>query len=126
LETAEELKKPVPEYPERVLMDISGRCNLKCPMCLVHGSDDEDAKAAAIGEMPFDAVQQIVRELPAGDTLIQPNMWGEPLLTPLARVRPGQLSALCDRGCRYWRPGTERVVDPLGYHRGPLPTMFPA
>ena len=76
------MNKLVPEYPERVLIDISGRCNLKCPMCVVHGSDDTEAKSLAIGEMPFDGVKKIVGELPSGKTLIQPNMWGEPLLTP--------------------------------------------
>lgn len=76
------MTKAVPEYPERVLIDISGRCNLKCPMCLVHGSDDDEAKAQAIGEMTVDNVQRIIGELPARETLIQPNMWGEPLLTP--------------------------------------------
>lgn len=72
----------LPDYPERVLIDISGKCNLKCPMCLVHGNDDEEIKNAAIGEMAYEDVQKIMEELPSGNTLIQPNMWGEPTLTP--------------------------------------------
>tara|TARA_R110002074_G_scaffold113838_7_gene243540 strand:- start:223 stop:1218 length:996 start_codon:yes stop_codon:yes gene_type:complete len=68
--------------PERVLIDISGKCNLRCPMCLVHGLDDEGLKSLAIGDMSFDDVQSIVNELPEGHSMIQPNMWGEPTLAP--------------------------------------------
>lgn len=73
---------PVPKMPQRTLIDISGKCNLKCPMCLVHGLDDEGLKSLAIGNMDYDGVRSIIDQLPEGDSMIQPNMWGEPTLAP--------------------------------------------
>ena len=35
---------PVPELPPRVILDLATKCNLRCGMCPVWGSDDEDAK----------------------------------------------------------------------------------
>src|SRR5438445_10174415 len=32
---------PVPELPPRVLLDLVTDCNLKCPMCIVHGATDD-------------------------------------------------------------------------------------
>ena len=32
---------PVPELPPRVIMDFATKCNLRCGMCPVWGSDDE-------------------------------------------------------------------------------------
>lgn len=78
----DKMKITVPPLPQRTLIDISGRCNLKCPMCLVHGLDDQGLKQLAIGDMDFAAVQSILSQLPEGDSMVQPNMWGEPTLAP--------------------------------------------
>ncbi len=75
----------VPDLPERILMDISGRCNLRCPMCLVHGLEDDDLRESAIGYMDYDGARKILDEVMEAKTLIQPNMWGEPTLTPKFR-----------------------------------------
>ncbi len=34
---------PVSELPERVLIDYATKCNLRCHMCPVWGSEDNDA-----------------------------------------------------------------------------------
>jgi MoaA/NifB/PqqE/SkfB family radical SAM enzyme len=74
-------KTDVSEYPERILMDFRTECNLKCPMCLLHGNDDDpEKKAAAIGEMGVENARQILDEVMHARPLIQPSLWGEPLL----------------------------------------------
>ena len=35
--------REVSELPERVLIDFATKCNLRCPMCPVWGSDDNEA-----------------------------------------------------------------------------------
>lgn len=70
----------VPELPERILLDLRTDCNLRCPMCLLHGSDDQEKKANAIGIMDVDQAKQILDEVMNAAPLIQPSMWGEPLL----------------------------------------------
>ena len=35
----------VPDLPERLLMDLHGDCNLKCPMCFRHGGISREEKA---------------------------------------------------------------------------------
>ena len=32
---------PVPDLPDRLLVDFATRCNLRCPMCPVWGLDDD-------------------------------------------------------------------------------------
>lgn len=73
---------PVPDMPERVLLDLHGRCNLKCPMCLVHGLGDEKAKQEAIGTMPMKSAMAILDEVAESKPLIHPELYGEPTLTP--------------------------------------------
>lgn len=74
-------KKPqVPDLPERYLLDLKTTCNLKCPMCLLHGSDEEEKKKIAIGKMDIEAAKEILDEIMSAKPLIQPSMWGEPLL----------------------------------------------
>lgn len=71
----------VSELPERMLLDLRTECNLKCPMCLLHGSDDDpEIKAAAIGEMGLEGAREILDEVMHSKPLVQPSMWGEPLL----------------------------------------------
>ena len=42
---------PVPELPERVLIDFATKCNLRCPMCPVWGSEDDNAIDSVKGIM---------------------------------------------------------------------------
>ena len=76
---------PVPELPGRVLMDLATKCNLRCPMCPVWGSEDEAAIDAVTGTMDLEASRRLLDEIMAAKPLIQPNMYGEPLLAPNLR-----------------------------------------
>ncbi|MFQ5955049.1 MAG: radical SAM/SPASM domain-containing protein [Kiloniellales bacterium] len=86
---------PVPEVPERLLLDLHGACNLRCPMCLLHGSDDRDAVKAKIGTMTVDQAREIMDEVMHASPLMQPSMWGEPLL---ARELRAHVSDMKKRG----------------------------
>ena len=68
--------------PERLLMDLRTDCNLACPMCLLHGSGvpDSPEKELAIGKMGLDKARSVLDEVMSVKPLIQPSMWGEPLL----------------------------------------------
>lgn len=76
---------PVPKVPERLLLDLHGDCNLRCPMCLLHGSDDREAVKAMIGTMTIDQARRIMDEVMEAKPLIQPSWWGEPLLAKRLR-----------------------------------------
>lgn len=73
---------PVPEYPDRLLLDYATRCNLRCPMCVVWGSKEERKVDEVKGVMDIAASRQILDEVMAAEPMIQPNLWGEPLLIP--------------------------------------------
>ena len=53
----------VPDLPERLLLDLHGACNLRCPMCLLHGSDDRVAVKAKIGTMGVERARRIMDEV---------------------------------------------------------------
>lgn len=78
---------PVPELPDRVLLDLATKCNLRCPMCPVWGSGDEGAIDSVKGVMDVAAARRLLDEIMAARPLIQPNMYGEPLLAPNLRER---------------------------------------
>ena len=78
---------PVPDMPQRVLLDLATRCNLRCPMCTVWGSGDEQAINDVKGAMDLDAARRLLDEITGTAVLIQPNMWGEPLLAPKIKER---------------------------------------
>ena len=46
---------PVSDLPERVLLDLATRCNLRCPMCPVWGSPDNEAIDSVVGVMDLEA-----------------------------------------------------------------------
>jgi MoaA/NifB/PqqE/SkfB family radical SAM enzyme len=72
---------PVPDLPPRLLVDLRTDCNLKCPMCIVHGeTDDPRLKAFLRRSMSLDQARMILDEVMAAKPLIQPNLWSEPLL----------------------------------------------
>ena len=73
---------PVPEFPGRVLMDLATKCNLRCPMCPVWGSEDNNAIESVVGVMNLEASRRLLDEIMTAKPLIQPNMYGEPLLAP--------------------------------------------
>jgi radical SAM protein with 4Fe4S-binding SPASM domain len=72
---------PVPDLPSKILMDLQeGYCNLKCPKCLVHGSDDIEAIKAIRGYMSLEDARKILDEVMVASPLVQPTLWSEPLL----------------------------------------------
>ena len=87
--------RPVTELPERVLIDFATKCNLRCPMCPVWGSEDNEAIASVKGIMNANASKKLLDEIAPARPLIQPNMYGEPLLIPNLRER---LKEMKDRG----------------------------
>ena len=84
----------VPDIPERYLLDLRSECNLRCPMCLLHGSNDEEKKVGAIGSMNSEDATRILDEIKDVKPLIQPSMWGEPTL---ARNLKDHLKNMKDR-----------------------------
>jgi MoaA/NifB/PqqE/SkfB family radical SAM enzyme len=79
--------KPVSDLPERVLLDLATKCNLRCPMCPVWGSDDNAAIESVKGVMDLEASRRLLDEIMQARPLVQPNMYGEPLLAPDLRAR---------------------------------------
>src|SRR5438270_9050222 len=79
--------RPISELPERTLIDFATKCNLRCPMCPVWGSEDEDAIDSVKGIMTADNARRVLDEMMAAKPLVQPSMYGEPLLIPDLRAR---------------------------------------
>lgn len=84
---------PVPDMPERLLIDYATRCNLRCPMCVVWGSEEARKVEEIQGVMDIDRARQLLDEVMATQPLVQPNMWGEPLLIPELETVIGDLKA---------------------------------
>ncbi len=86
---------PVSEFPPRLLIDFATLCNLKCPMCIVWGSEDEQEISGVSGVMDLGAALRMLDEFGANTPMVQPNLWGEPTLIPYLE---DAISALKDRG----------------------------
>ncbi|MEM7406144.1 MAG: radical SAM protein [Pseudomonadota bacterium] len=74
--------RDVPEQPERLLLDYATRCNLRCPMCIVWGSEEDRLIDDVKGIMDLDGSRRVLDEVMNAQPMIQPNLWGEPLLIP--------------------------------------------
>jgi MoaA/NifB/PqqE/SkfB family radical SAM enzyme len=85
--------RPVTELPERVLIDFATKCNLRCPMCPVWGSEDNAAIDSVKGIMDAERSVRMLDEISPAQPLIQPNMYGEPLLIPNLRERLRDMKA---------------------------------
>lgn len=73
--------KPVTRLPERVLIDYATRCNLRCPMCLVWGAEENQIESVK-GLMDEQKAEAMLAQLTEVKPLVQPNLYGEPLLIP--------------------------------------------
>lgn len=86
LEVGKKLKEyiplPVLQKPDRYLLDLATKCNLRCPMCPVWGSPDNDALEAVKGVMNLEESRKILDQIMDAKPMLQPNMYGEPLLAP--------------------------------------------
>jgi len=76
---------PVPELPPRLILDLATKCNLRCKMCPVWGSDDEAAIDSVKGVMALENARKVLDEVAAARPLVHPAMYGEPLLAPAFR-----------------------------------------
>jgi radical SAM protein with 4Fe4S-binding SPASM domain len=85
---------PVPDLPKRVLLDLVTDCNLKCPMCVVHGDpEDPRYKDYLKKSMPLERAKKILDELTDARPLVMPGMWSEPLMNPQFREHVAQIKA---------------------------------
>src|SRR6266851_4212814 len=73
---------PVPDLPERLLVDFATRCNLRCPMCPVWGLEDEANIDPVKGVMDLDKARKLLDEFTATKPMVAPSIYGEPLLIP--------------------------------------------
>src|SRR5258707_7145395 len=76
---------PVPEMPERLLIDYATRCNLRCHMCPVWGLEDDNAIDNVKGIMNLDAARRMLDEFTTKRPMVAPSIYGEPLLIPNLR-----------------------------------------
>lgn len=85
----------VPALPERLLLDLSTRCNLRCPMCPVWGK--EEAPGELVGAMDLAKLLPVLDAFRGHSVEVAPSIYGEPLLVPgLERV----LREIKSRGLR--------------------------
>jgi len=83
---------PVPELPPRVLIDLVTDCNLKCPMCIVHGGTDDPRLQGYLKQsMSIDNSKRILDEVMAARPLVMPSMWSEPTMSPTFREHVKQI-----------------------------------
>ena len=76
---------PVPEMPDRLLIDYATRCNLRCHMCPVWGLEDEAQIDPVKGIMNLDAARKMLDEFTKAQPMVAPSIYGEPLLIPNLR-----------------------------------------
>jgi MoaA/NifB/PqqE/SkfB family radical SAM enzyme len=86
---------PVPDLPPRLLLDLATKCNLRCPMCPVWGSPENDKIDSVVGVMDIEASRRVLDEVAAARPLVQPNLYAEPLLAPKLRE---QILGMKNRG----------------------------
>lgn len=87
---------PVRELPSRVLMDLRTDCNLKCPMCIVHGgTDDPRLQSYLRRDFPLDEAKKVFDEVMFAQPMVQPSLWTEPTLS---RDFKAYISAMKERG----------------------------
>jgi MoaA/NifB/PqqE/SkfB family radical SAM enzyme len=72
----------VAELPERVLIDFITKCNLRCPMCPVWGSDDDNEIDQVKGAISEENSRRLLDEIMAAKPMVAPAVYGEPLLVP--------------------------------------------
>jgi radical SAM protein with 4Fe4S-binding SPASM domain len=77
-------------------MDLRTDCNLKCPMCIVHGEvSDPRLQSFLRRSMSLEDARRILDEIMAAKPLVKPLLWSEPLLAKDFREH---VKAMKDRG----------------------------
>lgn len=75
-------QEEAPDLPPRVIIDVRTDCNLKCPMCLVHGDPENPLlKDFLRQDMPLDKAEKLLDDLGPASPLVMPSLWSEPLLS---------------------------------------------
>ena len=70
------LRTEVRSYPFEIVLDITNRCNLRCPLCVTGQHKNE----RPYGAMAFDDFRRLVDELAPYLFKARLHSWGEPLL----------------------------------------------
>ena len=76
---------PVPDLPDRLLVDFATRCNLRCPMCPVWGVADDDQIEPLKGVMDLAAARKMLDAFTTVKPMVAPSIYGEPFLIPNVR-----------------------------------------
>lgn len=71
----------IPDLPKRIsIAFLDGYCNLKCPMCFVHGQSEPRMIKKIRGIMSIEKARIIFKELKLKNTIIVPSIWSEPFI----------------------------------------------
>ena len=63
-------------------MDVRTDCNLKCPMCYVHGDPEAMKRNGFVREdLPLAEAINVLDQLIDAEPLVMPSLWSEPLLS---------------------------------------------
>src|SRR5438477_3756685 len=82
-QSAPQTPLPVPDLPPRVLLDLVTDCNLKCPMCIVHGgTDDPRLQSFLKKSMSLDNAKRVLDDIIAAKPLLMASLWSEPTMSP--------------------------------------------
>ncbi len=76
---------PVPDLPDRLLVDFATRCNLRCPMCPVWGLEDDKQIEPLKGVMDLAAARKMLDAFTTVKPMVAPSIYGEPFLIPNVR-----------------------------------------
>ena len=108
----------VPDLPPRMIVDLRTDCNLKCPMCIVHGDPtNPKLKDFLRRDTDIEKVRKILDEVMAAKPLVMPSLWSEPLLAKhfMAYVRAAKerdlAVAMNTNGLTFRRPMAEFFVE---------------
>ncbi|MEZ5099650.1 MAG: radical SAM protein [Thermoleophilia bacterium] len=78
LAAAEEAWPEAPPLPRRAQVEVTGACNLRCPMCLV---SHRPALGRSEGALPVETFEELLASLPELEEVVLQGL-GEPLLSP--------------------------------------------
>lgn len=65
-------------YPFEIILDLTNRCNLRCPLCVT----GQCANDRPFGQMDFEGFRRVVDELAPYLFKVRLHSWGEPLTHP--------------------------------------------
>jgi len=79
--SGDDMQNPLPDLPKRLLLGLNdGYCNLQCPSCYVHGTNNSGNSRILKGHMSIENASKICKEIKNTGIYISPVLWSEPLL----------------------------------------------